>query len=61
MTKLIVLNPGHRRNPSMTEPTLDRRMLLGGVALAGAVAATAATAQPAPAARLHAAAPALRP
>jgi Fe-Mn family superoxide dismutase len=31
----------------MTEPTLDRRMLLGGVALAGAVAATAASAQPA--------------
>ena len=34
----------------MTEPTLDRRMLLGGAALAGAVAATAASAQPAPAA-----------
>jgi Fe-Mn family superoxide dismutase len=35
----------------MTEPTLDRRMLLGGVALAGAVAATTAAAQaPAPAA-----------
>ncbi|HEX3366675.1 Fe-Mn family superoxide dismutase, partial [Phenylobacterium sp.] len=32
----------------MTEATLDRRMLLGGVALAGAVAATAASAQPAP-------------
>jgi Fe-Mn family superoxide dismutase len=32
----------------MTEPTLDRRMLLGGAALAGAVAATAAAAQPAP-------------
>jgi Fe-Mn family superoxide dismutase len=32
----------------MTEPTLDRRMLLGGVALAGAVVATAAAAQPAP-------------
>jgi Fe-Mn family superoxide dismutase len=31
----------------MTEPTLDRRMLLGGAALAGAVAATAAAAQPA--------------
>jgi Fe-Mn family superoxide dismutase len=31
----------------MTEPTLDRRMLLGGVALAGAVAAAAASAQPA--------------
>jgi Fe-Mn family superoxide dismutase len=29
----------------MTEPTLDRRMLLGGVALAGAAAATAAPAQ----------------
>ncbi|MFI4966074.1 MAG: superoxide dismutase [Caulobacterales bacterium] len=34
----------------MTEPTLDRRMLLGGAALAGAVAAGAAAAQPAPAA-----------
>jgi Fe-Mn family superoxide dismutase len=34
----------------MTEPTLDRRLLLGGMALAGAVAATAAGAQPAPAA-----------
>jgi len=33
----------------MTEPVLDRRMLLGGAALVGAVAATAATAQPAPA------------
>lgn len=32
----------------MTEPTLDRRALLGGVALAGAAAATAAAAQPAP-------------
>ena len=33
----------------MTEPTLDRRALLGGVALAGAVAAaTTAVAQPAP-------------
>jgi Fe-Mn family superoxide dismutase len=31
----------------MTEPQIDRRMLLGGVALAGAVAATAASAQPA--------------
>jgi Fe-Mn family superoxide dismutase len=31
----------------MIEPTLDRRMLLGGVALSGAVAATAASAQPA--------------
>ena len=29
----------------MTEPTLDRRMLLGGAALAGAVAATTAAAQ----------------
>jgi Fe-Mn family superoxide dismutase len=34
----------------MTEPKIDRRMLLGGVALAGAVAATASVAQPAPAA-----------
>ena len=32
----------------MTEPTLDRRMLLGGVALAGAVAAASAAAQPGP-------------
>jgi Fe-Mn family superoxide dismutase len=32
----------------MTEPTLDRRMLLGGVALAGAVAATTAAAQAPP-------------
>ncbi len=32
----------------MSEPTLDRRMLLGGVALAGAVAATTAAAQSAP-------------
>jgi Fe-Mn family superoxide dismutase len=31
----------------MTEPTLDRRMLLGGAALAGAVVATTAAAQPA--------------
>jgi Fe-Mn family superoxide dismutase len=33
----------------MTEPTFDRRMLLGGMALASAAAATAASAQPAPA------------
>jgi Fe-Mn family superoxide dismutase len=33
----------------MTDTNIDRRMLLGGVALAGAVAATAAVAQPAPA------------
>jgi Fe-Mn family superoxide dismutase len=32
----------------MSEAKIDRRMLLGGVALAGAAAATAATAQPAP-------------
>jgi Fe-Mn family superoxide dismutase len=31
----------------MTEPTLDRRMLLGGAALVGAVAATTVAAQPA--------------
>ncbi|HEX2815474.1 MAG TPA: superoxide dismutase, partial [Phenylobacterium sp.] len=39
----------------MTEPTLDRRMLLGGVALAGAVAATSVAAQtPPPAAPAYA-------
>jgi Fe-Mn family superoxide dismutase len=32
----------------MTEPTLDRRMLLGGAALAGAALAASAQAQPAP-------------
>jgi Fe-Mn family superoxide dismutase len=34
----------------MPDPILDRRLLLGGLALAGAVAATSASAQPAPAA-----------
>jgi Fe-Mn family superoxide dismutase len=34
----------------MTEPTIDRRLLLGGIAFAGAAAASAAPAQPAPAA-----------
>src|SRR5258708_29947879 len=32
----------------MTEPQIDRRMLLGGAALAGAAAAAAASAQPVP-------------
>ena len=45
----------------MTEPTLDRRRLLGGVALAGAAVATAATAQTAAAAGAAAFAPAALP
>jgi Fe-Mn family superoxide dismutase len=48
MTSLIASpNPDSGGFP-MTEPKIDRRMLLGGVALAGAVAASAASAQPAP-------------
>src|SRR5471030_28959 len=47
MTKLIASSNPDTGGFLMTEPTLDRRMLLGGAALAGAVAATAASAQPA--------------
>ena len=41
------LNPDPGGFP-MTEPKIDRRMLLGGVAQAGAAIATAPAAQPAP-------------